>query len=568
MSQFICFSNRRNSDSESTRKKKMKSILENIDRIHIGVSPASHESRDLPVEPQPFDLNYIPDDMLPRTTISVESNFDIAAIAMQLSHGSYGEKYDCMSDDHSEFIDSLNLWKYPPHESQLDLQSWVPSPLLKISDVIDSMWNLDKTKTFRVGKDCNSDSGILARMAQWQGAVGSLTVNFFRRKMTRFYIRGTSVNALRAVFYFRDPSLTQCECILHGCPTQLYKKMRDIGIRMFVLEDRGLASDEHKYYIRDKKGVSDVPLLIQGEVDVRAAIDCVAAVCLSLDSVSSYSRSAMELPYLLSPYKFMHAVPAQSSSLTSFTNMLLFNTGKIRMNADSAHPHICKISVPGPLNSICIVRIANLLRQLARDIESHAHSSNRKISSFSFLHVLGNASEVHAEDIDFTVEESRATAISKSGVESRFSDLDGMLNPFRLVVSDPVEIMAGSLESLELPGHTVPVASAKSLGADADNYGPLNFIIKSNVSVHDFDFAYASDGHYRKLSNFDSIESRKSLEGLVVTNVLWTADMLDGEFNVQTVRLPCRRIVRASSYYTCDESSEKHNVLSSIEEMG
>jgi hypothetical protein len=87
-------------------------------------------------------------------------------------------------------------------------------------------------------------------------------------------------------------------------------------------------------------------------------------------------------------------------------------------------------------------------------------------------------------------------------------------------------------------------SSGNNIDSAGDSDG-LYFVIKSNMSLQDFDFGYAYDAIERS-------EEGRVVDGLVVTDVMWREDMAEGIFNVETIQLP-RRYLIGSASRTLDE---------------
>ncbi|CAE7552362.1 unnamed protein product, partial [Symbiodinium microadriaticum] len=192
-----------------------------------------------------------------------------------------------------------------------------------------------------------------------------------------------------------------------------------MGIHLSVLGDgseEGSSSTGVRGGTNLAKTVGEQPLLIRGDVDIRGVIDCLAAVSLSLDAVSSYGRIALELPHLLCPAQFLHAVPVNCSSCTSYsdelkkrdyahmTSTMLESPTTTEGIEEKSGLSKRKLHVMGPIRSECVKYLAMLLREMAQEC-----AAARAASSTSHEHCLARglllapsfrANHVYRDDID------------------------------------------------------------------------------------------------------------------------------------------------------------------------
>jgi hypothetical protein len=253
-------------------------------------------------------------------------------------------------------------------------------------------------------------------------------------------------------------------------------------------------------------------------------------------------------------------VPAHSSSLLSFSSLESLRTSKSRVDPNPTHSNLCKLTATGPLFSTSVIHLASLLKQTAQHIKS---TTMTEVSSSSEIHRAMSSSTipsrfyvsgVDAEGADSSVQEARALVGAVSVADMRISESGNALNPFKLVVSDPMDSMMGSQASVEMSiaaptgSGTNRQSGGTSSGNNIDSAGDsdgLYFVIKSNMSLQDFDFGYAYDAIERS-------EEGRVVDGLVVTDVMWREDMAEGIFNVETIQLP-RRYLIGSASRTLDE---------------
>ena len=540
-----------------------------------------------------YVLHDIPDDMVLKSSLAIEANIDLSPLTYILSEALHfgsdtNHPTECL---YRELAKSFITWQFPPDTSATDVQHWKKLPPLTPSQrdrLLDTCWHTSSRADGSVpDMDRTGRNGLLSRITQWQVAFQSLSKQWLCGTVPCFYLRGVSATSLRMCCTHTHHTQTHpvCICIIHYCSVLLYEHMRDMGVRIHVLYAATSPPPPKDPPPMDRKTLTKIltenPLYIKGEVDIRIALDCIGAVCLSVETSSSYARVAAELPHLLAPKPFEFAVALQPAitvtpTYTNETPSKLPYTSTGRERAHTAHSNDMDMKrsasrftmhIMGLLPSRSVQCVAMVLQELACDMISNRPDTTRPREHTAIPRRF-RTSAVNDYDIDHSVLLTAEDKTPGGDVYAPHRDVSlvevgAALNPFKLVTSEPqpsvgsllgtakVEDLADDVLKRAFNNRALASSLLRRAGESHERNdddidlqpGELYFTIRANASAQDFDFAYAADVSISDPMAVGNGRNRSDMEGLVVTDVVWTESMSSTEepFDVYSISLPPRR---------------------------